>query len=66
MLSKGTNMFFYDPGYKLSSTGVSKNHIAFALGRFDFLPGVEEERHPTYKQAQSKEIPSEDAYLLYR
>ena len=50
----------------MSSTGVSKNLVAFALGRFDFVPGVEEERHPTYKQAQSKEIPSEDAYLLYR
>ena len=65
MLLKGNcnNKF---PGYKLSSAGTSKNHVAFAMGSFNFLPGIEEECSPIYKQAQSKEIPAEDSYLLFR
>ena len=36
------------------------------MGRFELVRGEEEEGCPVYKQAQSKEIASEDSYLLHR
>ena len=36
------------------------------MGRFELVPGEEEDGCPVYKQAHSIEIPSEYNYLLYR
>ena len=36
------------------------------MGRFELVRGEEEEGCPVYKQAHSREIPSNDNYLLYR
>ena len=47
----------------LSSLGVSSYQVS---GRFDFVPGEEKEGSPVYRQAHSKEIPTEKEFLLYR
>ena len=52
--------------YEVSSSGASKNYQGEVMGRFEFVPGVEKEGSPVYKQAQSKEVPSDKDYLLYR
>ena len=36
------------------------------MGKFELVLGEEEEGCPVYQQAHSREIPSEDIYLLYR
>ena len=50
----------------LSSVGESSNHVGEAFGRFDLLPGEEKCGSPVYRQAHSKEIPTEKEFLLYR
>ena len=44
--------------YELCSSGPSKCHASFDMGRFDIVPGVQEEGSPVYRQAHSKEIPN--------
>ena len=36
------------------------------MGRFEFVPGVEKEGSPVYKQAHSREVPSDQDYRLSR
>ena len=50
----------------LSSVGESSSHVGEAFGRFDLLPGEEKCGSPVYRQAHSKEIPTEKEFLLYR
>ena len=50
----------------LSSVGESSSHVGEAFGRFDLLPGEEKCGSPVYRQAHSKEIPTEKKFLLYR
>ena len=52
--------------FELSSCGASKNHQGNRMGRFEFVPGVEEEGSPVYRQAHSREVPSDIDTLLYR
>ena len=52
--------------YELVSYGSGQNQLGAVLGRFYFNPGSERERCAVYKQAQSREIPSDGDYLLYR
>ena len=52
--------------YELSSSGSSKNHQGARMGRFEFVPGVENEGSPVYRQAHSREVPSDYDYLLFR
>ena len=49
---------FHFAAYELSSSGASKNYQCAAMGRFEFVPGVEKEGSPVYRQAHSKEIPN--------
>ena len=50
--------------YELTSNGASKNYQGHTMGRFEFLPGVEREGCPVYRQAQSREVPSDfDCFL---
>ena len=46
--------------------GESSSHVGQAFGRFDFVPGQEKESSPVYRQAHSKEIPTEKEFMLYR
>ena len=50
----------------LSSVGSSRNHVGQAFGRFEIVPGEEKEGSPVYRQAQSKEIPTDIDFLMYR
>ena len=50
----------------LSSLGESFSHVGQAFGRFDLLPGEEKDGCLVYRQAHSKEIPTEKEFLLYR
>ena len=50
---------YHFAAYELSSCGASKNYGGHAMGRFEFVPGVEKEGAPVYRQAQSKELPSD-------
>ena len=50
----------------LSSVGSSRNHVGQAFGRFDLVPGEEKEGSPVYRQAQSKKIPTDIDFLMYR
>ena len=50
----------------LSSVGKSSSHGGQAFGRFDLLPGEEKDGCLVYRQAHSKEIPTEKEFLLYR
>ena len=52
--------------YELSSSGASKNYQGGRMGRFEFVPGVEKEGSPVYRQAHSREIPSRFKHRLYR
>ena len=36
------------------------------MGRFEFVPGVEEEGSPVYRQAHSREVPSDRDNRLFR
>ena len=36
------------------------------MGRFEFVPGVEKEGSPVYRQAHSREVPSDWDYRLFR
>ena len=36
------------------------------MGRFEFVPGVEKDGSPVYRQAHSREVPSDNEILLYR
>ena len=49
----------------LSSLGASR-HVGQAFGRFDLVPGCEKGGSPVYRQAHSKEIPTEKIFQLYR
>ena len=50
----------------LSSVGSSRNHVGQAFGRFELVPGEEKEGSPVYRQAQSKKIPTDIDFLMYR
>ena len=50
----------------MSSFGVSKNFAGQFMGRFAFVPGVEKEGYPVYRQAHSRERPIEEDVLLHR
>ena len=52
--------------YELSSSGASKNYQGRTMGRFEFVPGVEKEGSPVYRQAHSREVPSNYDNLLFR
>ena len=70
--NKGYNTFWSTPflfaAYELSGTGASRE-VGGVMGRFEFVPGVEKEGSPVYRQAHSKELAT-DMYmgdiLLYR
>ena len=50
--------------FELFGSGASNG---FAMGRFEFMPGVEKEGSPVYRQAHSKEIATHlGEILLYR
>ena len=58
--------------YELSGTGATKE-FGLTMGRFEFMPGVEKNGSPVYRQAHSKEIGrpillygDEGDILLYR
>ena len=36
------------------------------MGRFEFVPGVEREGSPVYRQAHSREVPTDKDFLLFR
>ena len=36
------------------------------MGRFEFVPGVEKEGSPVFRQAHSREVPSDRDYRLVR
>ena len=36
------------------------------MGRFEFVPGVERDGSPVYRQAHSREVPSDFDFLLLR
>ena len=49
------------------STGASKGEVGPAMGRFEFMPDVEKEGSPVYRQAHSREIPMDvGEIVLYR
>ena len=50
----------------LSTLGSSRNRMGQAFGRFELVPGEEKEGSPVYRQAQSKEIPTDIDFLMYR
>ena len=52
--------------YELSSSGASKDYQGGRMGRFEFVPGVEKYGAPVYRQAQSREVPSDYDFLLFR
>ena len=58
---------FVFAAYELSGTGASKEEVGAAMGRFEFMPGVEKEGSPVYRQAHSKELATDVGdILLYR
>ena len=48
--------------YELSSSGASKNYQGSRMGKFEFVPGVEKDGSPVYRQAHSSDL----NFLLYR
>ena len=40
--------------------------MAPVMGRFEFVPAVERRGSPVYRQAHSREVPTDDNYLLFR
>ena len=58
--------FYYYPEFELESARPAGDYFGNSLGKFELVPGEEEEGCPVYKQAHSREIPSECNYLLYR
>merc|ERR1719500_1982940 len=52
--------------FELESAGPAGDYLGPVLGKFELVPGEEEEGCPVYQQAQSRKIPSKDIYLLYR
>ena len=60
----GTPFLF--AAYELSGTGASKERVGFVMGRFEFVPGVDKEGSPVYRQAHSEEIANLGDILLYR
>ena len=58
--NKGYNTVWSTPflfaAYELSWTGASEDYFAAYMGRFEFMPGVEKEGSPVYRQAHSKEM----------
>ena len=57
----------YFSAYELSSCGASKNYQGDTMGMFEFVPGVEKEGSPVYRQAHSRELQTDDDdYLLFR
>ena len=57
---------YHFAAYELSSSGPSKNYWGESMGRFEFVPGVEKEGSPVYRQAHSKEVPSDNDQFLFR
>ena len=61
-------LHFSFAAYELTGTGACEVQYSMAaMGRFEFMPGVEKEGSPVYRQAQSKEIATNwGDILLYR
>ena len=36
------------------------------MGRFEFVPGVDKEGSPVFRQAHSRKVPTDYDFLLYR
>ena len=36
------------------------------MGRFEFVPGVEKNGSPVYRQTHSKVVPNDNEFLLFR
>ena len=59
-------IFPFYAGLEFSSVGPTGIHQGDMVGRYELVPGEEEEGSPVYRQAHSREIPGQLNHRLYR
>ena len=53
-------------GFEIFSSGPAGEYWGYTMGRYEPIIGEEQDGFPVYKQAHSREIPTEHNYLLFR